>query len=291
MRSGTLVTPVTPAGRRSSAETRAPSGQSTKRTPATMERVPPPGASPQDRACVRSAGSRRARRTGDRRCRRDRARAGSPRASRARRGPPPRRPAPAQDGESTEERGQRGPRRRLRSQADGRASRADRSRRPAHANAAEWIASRNFATLGRMSFVVAVVGATGAVGREMLRVLEQRAFPLEARRRAGEQAKRRPEAPVRGRRAHGRRADAASFAGVQIALFSAGASVSREYGPIAAAAGAIAIDNSSAWRMDADVPLVVPEVNMAAAAAPSAGHHRQPQLLHHPDGRCAQAAA
>jgi aspartate-semialdehyde dehydrogenase len=58
----------------------------------------------------------------------------------------------------------------------------------------------------------------------------------------------------------------ASFAGVDIALFSAGASVAREYGPIAAQAGAVVIDNSSAWRMDPDVPLVVPEVNMAAAA-------------------------
>jgi len=117
-----------------------------------------------------------------------------------------------------------------------------------------------------MSFVVAVVGATGAVGREMIRVLEQRAFPakrvvaLASKRSAGQKL------AYAGGELTVEELTPASFAGVQIALFSAGASVSREYGPIAAAAGAVAIDNSSAWRMDPDVPLVVPEVNMEAAA-------------------------
>jgi aspartate-semialdehyde dehydrogenase len=117
-----------------------------------------------------------------------------------------------------------------------------------------------------MSFVVAVVGATGAVGREMLRVLEQRRFPLKrlvplaSARSAGQKLRfGSDEVSVEALTPQ-------SFAGVDVALFSAGASVSREFGPIAAAAGAVVIDNSSAWRMDPGVPLVVPEVNMAAAS-------------------------
>src|SRR5580704_11164710 len=117
-----------------------------------------------------------------------------------------------------------------------------------------------------MSYVVAVVGATGAVGREMLRTLEQRAFPakrviaLASARTAG------TKLPFAGGEITVEELKPSSFAGVQIALFSAGASVSREFAPIAASAGAVVIDNSSAWRMDADVPLVVPEVNMEAAS-------------------------
>jgi aspartate-semialdehyde dehydrogenase len=117
-----------------------------------------------------------------------------------------------------------------------------------------------------MSHVVAVVGATGAVGREMLKTLEQRRFPakrvvaLASGRSAG------AKLPFAGGEITVEELKPTSFAGVGIALFSAGASVSREYGPIAAQAGAVVIDNSSAWRMDKDVPLVVPEVNMAAAA-------------------------
>jgi aspartate-semialdehyde dehydrogenase len=116
-----------------------------------------------------------------------------------------------------------------------------------------------------MSFVVAVVGATGAVGREMIRVLEQRRFPvkrlvaLASKRSAGHKV------AFGGHEVTVQELTPASFAGVQIALFSAGASVSREMAPAAAAAGAVVIDNSSAWRMDPEVPLVVPEVNMDAA--------------------------
>jgi aspartate-semialdehyde dehydrogenase len=115
------------------------------------------------------------------------------------------------------------------------------------------------------SFVVAVVGATGAVGREMLKTLEQRAFPttrvvaLASPRSAG------TTIPFRNETLVVEALGPTSFNGVDIALFSAGASVSREYGPIAARAGAVVIDNSSAWRMDAECPLVVPEVNMHAA--------------------------
>ena len=115
------------------------------------------------------------------------------------------------------------------------------------------------------SFVVAVAGATGAVGREMLKTLEHRKFPisrlvpLASKRSAGKKL------PWKGGEVTIEELGPTSFEGVDIALFSAGASVSREYGPIAAKSGAVVIDNSSAWRMDPDVPLVVPEVNMAAA--------------------------
>jgi aspartate-semialdehyde dehydrogenase len=117
-----------------------------------------------------------------------------------------------------------------------------------------------------MSCVVAVVGATGAVGREMLRTLEMRNFPasrvlaLASPRSAGKRL------PFAGGQIEVQTAEAAAFEGVSIALFSAGAAASRELAPLAAARGAVVIDNSSAWRMDPEVPLVVPEVNMAAAA-------------------------
>ena len=111
---------------------------------------------------------------------------------------------------------------------------------------------------------VAVVGATGAVGDLMRRVLEERGFRaksikfLASERSAGKTVeylgKTYPVEPLR----------AEAFAGVQIVLSSTPASVSKEFSPIAAKAGAIVIDNSSAWRMDPDVPLVVPEVNAEA---------------------------
>jgi len=115
------------------------------------------------------------------------------------------------------------------------------------------------------SFVVAVAGATGAVGREMIRTLEQRKFPvsklvaLASKRSAGQKL------AFSGSEVTVQELGPSSFDGVEVALFSAGASVSKEYGPVAAKAGAIVIDNSSAWRMDPEVPLVVPEVNIDAA--------------------------
>jgi aspartate-semialdehyde dehydrogenase len=117
-----------------------------------------------------------------------------------------------------------------------------------------------------MSKVVAVVGATGVVGREMLRTLEQRHFPakhviaLASKRSVGHKL------PFRGGEIEVKLAEPEAFAGVDIALFSAGAAASRELAPAAAARGAVVIDNSSAWRMDPEVPLVVPEVNMDHAA-------------------------
>ena len=114
-------------------------------------------------------------------------------------------------------------------------------------------------------FTVAVVGATGAVGETMLSILAERQFPvgelvaLASERSAG------GEVDFGGRKVPVR--DLATFdpTGVDIALFSAGGSVSKEYGPKFAAAGAVVIDNSSAFRYDDDVPLVVSEVNPEAA--------------------------
>lgn len=112
---------------------------------------------------------------------------------------------------------------------------------------------------------VAIVGATGAVGVEMLLCLEQRNFPLgklkllASARSAGKKMIFRGEEVTVEELTHD------SFAGVDIALFSAGGGISKEFGPSAAAAGAVVIDNSSAFRMDDDVPLVVPEINPQAA--------------------------
>ncbi len=115
-------------------------------------------------------------------------------------------------------------------------------------------------------FKVAVVGATGMVGAEMLRVLEQRAFPV------------RELVPVASARSAGRTVTFKGaehtvveiapevFEGVDLALFSAGGATSREWAPIAASKGALVVDNSSAFRADPEVPLIVPEVNPDAAA-------------------------
>ena len=108
---------------------------------------------------------------------------------------------------------------------------------------------------------VAVLGATGLVGREILKVLEQRDFPiaeilmLASERSAGKTLE------FGGKQHTVTAVNDCSFKGVEIALFSAGTSTSRRWAPVAVAAGAVVIDNSSAWRMDPSVPLVVPEVN------------------------------
>jgi aspartate-semialdehyde dehydrogenase len=117
-----------------------------------------------------------------------------------------------------------------------------------------------------MPFVVAVVGATGAVGREMLRTLEERQFPVSRLVALASKKSAGTSLPFAGRTVTVDELKPSSFAGVKLALFSAGASVAREYAPIAAQAGALVVDNSSAWRMDQECPLVVPEVNLAAAS-------------------------
>lgn len=117
-----------------------------------------------------------------------------------------------------------------------------------------------------MGFVVAVVGATGAVGREMLRTLEARNFPVDELRALASPRSAGSTLPFRGQDVPVTVTSPEAFQGVHVALFSAGASAAREMGPIAAAAGAVVIDNSSAWRQDPDCPLVVPEVNADAIA-------------------------
>src|SRR5687767_315522 len=110
---------------------------------------------------------------------------------------------------------------------------------------------------------VAVVGATGAVGIEMIRTLEKRRFPtgkltlLASARSAGKKLQFGGEAVT----VHQLAKD--SFAGIDLALFSAGGSISKEFAPIAAKAGCVVVDNSSAFRMDDAVPLIVPEINAA----------------------------
>jgi aspartate-semialdehyde dehydrogenase len=110
---------------------------------------------------------------------------------------------------------------------------------------------------------VAVVGATGAVGLEMIRTLEKRNFGLAeltllaSARSVGKKLKFRDEILTV------KELTKNSFAGIDIALFSAGGGISREYAPLAAKAGCVVIDNSSAFRMDDTVPLVIPEINAA----------------------------
>jgi aspartate-semialdehyde dehydrogenase len=116
-----------------------------------------------------------------------------------------------------------------------------------------------------MGYKVAVVGATGNVGREMLNILDERKFPadevvvLASRRSVG------VEVSYGDRTLKVKALEHYDFSDVDICLMSAGGSVSKEWSPKIAAAGAVVIDNSSAWRMDPDVPLIVPEVNADAA--------------------------
>ena len=111
------------------------------------------------------------------------------------------------------------------------------------------------------AYTVAVVGATGAVGSEMIAMLEERAFPLATLIPLASSRSAGGTVTFKGEDVLIQVLTKESFAGVDIALFSAGAEISREFAPIAAKAGAVVIDNSAAWRMEPDVPLVVPEVN------------------------------
>lgn len=113
---------------------------------------------------------------------------------------------------------------------------------------------------------IAVVGATGAVGQEMLRVLEERNFPVGELRPLASERSVGKTLEFNGEEIDVQVLTRDSFSGVDIALFSAGGDRSLEFCPHAAAAGAVCVDNSSAWRMDTDVPLVVPEVNPDAVA-------------------------
>lgn len=113
-------------------------------------------------------------------------------------------------------------------------------------------------------YTVAVVGATGVVGKEMLQVLESRKFPIKKLIPLASAKSKGKQILFNGEHLDVEVLDASSFKGVDFALFSAGASVSKEFAPIAAQSGATAIDNTSYFRMHEDIPLVVPEVNASA---------------------------
>lgn len=110
-------------------------------------------------------------------------------------------------------------------------------------------------------YVVAVVGATGAVGNEMIAVLEERDFPVESIRLFASERSEGVLLKFKGQDIPVETLKEDSFEGIDIALFSAGAERSKIWAPIAARSGCVVIDNSSQWRMDPEVPLVVPEVN------------------------------
>jgi len=111
------------------------------------------------------------------------------------------------------------------------------------------------------TYKVAVVGATGAVGQQMVACLEERNFPVARLVPLASERSVGKIVTFLGKEIPVEELTKDSFDGVEIALFSAGGGISKEYGPIAARAGAVVVDNSSAWRMDPEVPLVVPEVN------------------------------
>ncbi|MDF1730285.1 MAG: aspartate-semialdehyde dehydrogenase [Minwuia sp.] len=117
-----------------------------------------------------------------------------------------------------------------------------------------------------MGYRVAVVGATGNVGREMLNILEERMFPADEVTAVASRRSLGTEVTFGDKTLKTKALDDFDFTGYDIALFSAGGDIAREYAPKAAAQGCVVIDNSSAFRMDPDVPLVVPEVNSDALA-------------------------
>ncbi|QDG51955.1 aspartate-semialdehyde dehydrogenase [Persicimonas caeni] len=118
--------------------------------------------------------------------------------------------------------------------------------------------------INETGFNVAVVGATGAVGREMLDILEERDFPVRTLRAMASKRSAGKTVEFRGKEVVIEDLEEASFEGVDFGLFSAGGSVSKKHAPRAVDAGVVVIDNTSAFRMDPDVPLVVPEVNPEA---------------------------
>jgi len=113
----------------------------------------------------------------------------------------------------------------------------------------------------RQKWNVAVMGALGMVGTEMIKTLERRDFPVEELRPLDVAQYVGQEVTFKGRTVEAGPANADNFTGIDIALFSAGGAASLELAPQAVAKGAVVIDNSAAWRMDPDCPLVVPEVN------------------------------
>lgn len=111
---------------------------------------------------------------------------------------------------------------------------------------------------------VAIVGATGAVGQEMMDILDERNFPIGELRLLASERSAGKEIEFKGNKLTIRKLDHDCFEGIDIALFSAGSSRTKEYADSAVKAGAVVIDNSSAYRLDPDVPLIIPEINPEA---------------------------
>jgi aspartate-semialdehyde dehydrogenase len=118
-----------------------------------------------------------------------------------------------------------------------------------------------------VKYSVAIVGATGAVGQELLQVLETRRFPVRALRLLASEQSAGKEMRFHGERISVEALRHDSFHGIDIAFFSAGSTRSKQFAPCAVQAGAVVIDNSSAFRMNPEVPLVVPEINPEAIAS------------------------
>jgi aspartate-semialdehyde dehydrogenase len=117
-----------------------------------------------------------------------------------------------------------------------------------------------------LQYRVAIAGATGAVGVEFLRCLEERNFPISELRLLASARSRGKTLPFHGREIEIQELDENSFRDIDVAFFSAGGSISKQFGPVAVQAGAVVVDNSSAFRMDPAVPLVIPEINPDALA-------------------------
>ena len=111
---------------------------------------------------------------------------------------------------------------------------------------------------------IAVVGATGAVGQEMIQILLERNFPINNIKLLASERSAGKKLEFNGEQIEVDKLGNDSFNNIDIALFSAGSSRSKEYAPIAVESGALVIDNSSAYRMDPDVPLVIPEIKCRA---------------------------
>ena len=116
---------------------------------------------------------------------------------------------------------------------------------------------------------VAIMGATGAVGQVMMEILGERDFPLAELRLLASARSAGRELAFKGEKLVVQQLSEASFEGIDIVLASAGGGLSKQYNPHAVAAGAVVVDNTSAYRMDPEVPLVVPEINSDDLA-----HHR-----------------
>jgi len=115
-------------------------------------------------------------------------------------------------------------------------------------------------------FKIAIAGATGAVGNQMIACLEERSFPIETIKLLASSRSVGRKLDFRGDSVAVEELKESSFKGMDIAIFSAGGGISKKFAPVAAKDGCVVIDNSSAWRMDPEVPLVVPEINPHAIA-------------------------